>query len=71
MIETAAEQATAAPLAGTPGQVLPPLPFTPEEETAFHKEDRQAAGMVVGLMATIFSLGLLGYVTICLIAAGG
>jgi hypothetical protein len=39
-------------------------PFTGVELEEFHKDDRRSGGMVVGLMAGIFSIGLLLYITV-------
>ena len=39
--------------------------FTPSEVEAFRADDRSAATMIVGLMAGIFTLGLLGYLGVC------
>jgi hypothetical protein len=46
-----------------------PLPFAPPEVAAFRAEDRAAATAIVGIMAGIFTLGLIGYVVICFLAA--
>ncbi len=42
------------------------LPFSPAEIESFHRADRSAAGAVVVLMSGIFSLGLVGYTSVCL-----
>jgi len=39
--------------------------FTPAEVEAFRADDRSAATMIVGLMAGIFTLGLIGYLGVC------
>ncbi len=44
-----------------------PSYFTEEEWADFQKSDRHAGGMVVGLMAAIFSVGLALYTTIALV----
>ena len=43
-----------------------PQLFTPTEVEAFRADDRSAATMIVGLMAGIFTLGLVGYIGVCL-----
>jgi Flp pilus assembly pilin Flp len=40
--------------------------FTPAEVEAFRADDRSAATAIVGLMAGIFALGLIGYLGVCL-----
>lgn len=40
--------------------------FTPAEIEAFRADDRSAAAAIVGLMAGIFTLGLIGYFGVCL-----
>jgi len=40
--------------------------FTPAEVEAFQADDRSAATAIVGLMAGIFTLGLIGYLGVCL-----
>jgi Flp pilus assembly pilin Flp len=40
--------------------------FTPAEVEAFQADDRSAATAIVGLMAGIFALGLIGYLGVCL-----
>ncbi len=42
-------------------------PFTPEEIVFFQAEDRSAAKAIVSLMLGVFTLGLLGSITICLV----
>jgi hypothetical protein len=37
------------------------VPFTEEEIRAFQRSDKQAGGTVVGLMTSIFTIGLLLY----------
>jgi hypothetical protein len=44
--------------------------LSPEEWAALRAEDRQAGAAIVGIMATIFILGLVGYTVICLVAWG-
>ena len=39
--------------------------FTPAEIDALQADDRSAAAAIVGLMAGIFTLGLLGYLGVC------
>jgi hypothetical protein len=41
-------------------------PFTPAEVEALRADDRSAATAIVGLMAGIFTLGLIGYIGVCL-----
>ncbi len=40
--------------------------FAPAEVEAFRADDRSAATAIVGLMAGIFTLGLIGYLGVCL-----
>lgn len=40
--------------------------FTPAEVDTFHADDRSAATAIVGLMVGIFTLGLIGYLLVCL-----
>jgi hypothetical protein len=40
--------------------------FSPAEVEAFRADDRSAATAIVGLMAGIFALGLIGYIGVCL-----
>jgi hypothetical protein len=42
----------------------PAAPFSDAEMEEFHKEDRHAGGAVIVLMAAIFSIGLILYVTV-------
>jgi hypothetical protein len=39
--------------------------FLPAEVEALHEDDRSAATAIVGLMASIFALGLVGYLLVC------
>jgi hypothetical protein len=39
--------------------------FTPADVETFHADDRSAATAIVGLMVSIFSLGLVGYLVVC------
>jgi hypothetical protein len=41
--------------------------FTADEIESFHHADRQAAAAIIGLLAGIFTLGLLGYIVVALI----
>jgi hypothetical protein len=41
------------------------VPFSPAEVSELHGEDRKAAGRIVGLMCSIFVLGLIGYSLVC------
>jgi hypothetical protein len=41
-------------------------PFTSIEIQDLHRDDRSAAAAIIVLMAGIFSIGLLGYSTVCL-----
>jgi hypothetical protein len=45
------------------------LPFAPPEVAVLRAEDRAAATAMVGIMAGIFTLGLIGYLVICFLAA--
>jgi hypothetical protein len=45
------------------------LPFTEAEWAGFQKSDVHAAAAIAGLMASIFSIGLLLYATIAIIVA--
>jgi hypothetical protein len=45
-------------------------PFTVEEIEQFHRDDKFAGRAIISLMLGVFSLGLLGAITICLIARG-
>jgi hypothetical protein len=38
-----------------------PAPFSPEEIEQFQKNDKHAAAVIVGLMTSIFMIGLLLY----------
>jgi hypothetical protein len=40
--------------------------FTPHEVETFQSDDRSAATAIVGLMVGIFTLGLIGYLVVCL-----
>lgn len=42
-------------------------PFSPQEIDFFQAEDRSAAKAIVSLMLGVFTLGLLGSITICLV----
>ncbi len=45
----------------------PPVnPFTEAEWAKFQADDRHAAAIIVGLMAVIFGIGLVLYLSICL-----
>jgi hypothetical protein len=44
-----------------------PTYFTDQEWADFQKSDRAAGGAVVGLMAAIFTIGLLLYTTVALV----
>ena len=46
------------------------LHFTEEEWEAYKKDDIQAGGAVIFLMASIFTIGLMLYTTIAVIVAG-
>ena len=48
-----------------------PGPFSDAELELFHKEDRYAGGLVVGLMAGIFSIGLVLYITVAIFVVRG
>jgi hypothetical protein len=45
----------------TSGQTI----FSPAEVETFRSDDRSAATAIVGLMVSIFSLGLVGYLAVC------
>jgi hypothetical protein len=40
--------------------------FTPQEVVGFQTDDGSAATYIVGLMVGIFTLGLIGYIGVCL-----
>ena len=40
-------------------------PFSPADVEAFGADDRGAATAIVGLMAGIFTIGLIGYALVC------
>ena len=40
--------------------------FSPQEVEVFQSDDRSAATAIVGLMVGIFTLGLLGYLVVCM-----
>ncbi len=40
--------------------------FTPAEVEAFQTDDGRAATAIVGLMVGIFTIGLIGYLAVCL-----
>jgi hypothetical protein len=42
-----------------------PALFSPAEIDTFRADDRSAATAIVGLMAGIFSIGLIGYLLVC------
>jgi hypothetical protein len=67
-------QGTPPESAGTPGHSSTPTPtpelFPPAELAAFHAEDKAAGTHIVGLMLSIFVLGLLGYLFVCLWVGG-
>jgi hypothetical protein len=44
--------------------------FTPAEVEAFHQDDRKAAASIIVLMAGIFTLGLFGYIGVCMWVSG-
>jgi hypothetical protein len=45
-------------------------PYTPDEIERFHIDDRHAARAIVTLMTAVFSLGLIGALTIAIVVAG-
>lgn len=49
---------------GTPGSTAT-LPFSAAEVEAFRLQDRRAATAIVGLMVSIFVMGVLGYLAVC------
>lgn len=63
-VKQATPEAPAAPPARRPV-------FTPAERETFTAEDTHAATAMVGIMMTIFVLGLVGYIIIAVWAAGG
>ena len=48
----------------THSHAAPAAPFSEAEMEEYHKEDRHAGGAVIVLMAAIFSIGLILYVTV-------
>ena len=52
--------------AHAPAPVTVQAPFPPEEWDQLRTEDRMAGTYIVGLMLGIFSLGLVGYIVVCL-----
>jgi hypothetical protein len=48
-----------------------PAPYSDQELEVFHKEDRMAGGMVICLMAGIFTLGLLLYTAVAIFVVRG
>jgi len=48
-----------------------PALFSPAEIETFRSDDREAATAIVGLMAGIFSLGLIGYLLVCYWVSSG
>jgi hypothetical protein len=48
-----------------------PHPFSEDDLEQFHKDDRTAAGVVVGLMAGIFGIGLVLYTIVWYCVATG
>lgn len=63
------QAAPEAPVAAPPS--VRPRTFTPAEQALFRAEDTQAAMGIVGIMMTIFILGLVGYIIIAVWVAGG
>jgi hypothetical protein len=45
--------------------------FPQEEWNQLHSQDKLAATAIVAIMITIFSVGLIGYIAIALVCAGG
>jgi hypothetical protein len=45
-------------------------PYSPDEIERFHIDDRHAARAIVTLMTAVFTLGLLGSLTIAIVIAG-
>jgi hypothetical protein len=41
-------------------------PFTPAEIADLHRDDWYAAAAIIALMAGIFTIGLFGYLSVCL-----
>jgi hypothetical protein len=41
------------------------LPFSAADIESFHADDKRAAAAIVGLMVSIFTLGLIGYLCVC------
>jgi hypothetical protein len=52
------------------GAALPANPFPEAEWATLQKDDRQAAASVIGLMAGIFTVGLILYLVVALWVAG-
>jgi hypothetical protein len=70
------EQAASGSAAQVPAASPTPPPasrpaFTAAERQAFQADDWHAGAAVVGLMVTIFTIGLVLYAVIAVIAAGG
>ena len=51
------------------GAAAAALPFSEAELKEFQKDDRHAGGAVIVLMAAIFSIGLILYVTVAWVVA--
>ena len=52
------------------GHPARPASFSPQEIAGLHAEDRHRAAAIVGLMAGIFTIGLVGYILICFWVVG-
>ncbi len=50
---------------GAFGSSATTLPFAPAEVEAFHVQDKKAATAIVGLMVSIFVMGVVGYLLVC------
>jgi hypothetical protein len=64
-------QAAPSPHGAEHGHEAAPSPFSDAELEVFHKEDRMGGGLVVGLMAGIFTIGLLLYITVAIMVVRG
>ena len=53
-----------APDHGAPSPQTPALPFTAAEWQSFRDWDKSAGGYIVGLMASIFTVGLVLYLIV-------
>jgi len=68
---TTTETAPSVPAAPTAAAAARQPAFTDAEREMLRTEDTHAATAIVGILLTIFVLGLIGYICIALWAAGG